>query len=52
MKLNQDLQKKLATSIQQIEEYVKDELWQVEERKKNLIIKAQNLIRQFHFEIR
>ncbi|MFZ1518662.1 MAG: hypothetical protein WAU11_07800 [Ignavibacteriaceae bacterium] len=30
------LQKKLATSIEQIEEYVKDELWQVEERKKNL----------------
>lgn len=30
------LQKKLATSIQQIEEYVKDELWQVEERKKNI----------------
>lgn len=31
------LQKKLSTSIQQIEEYVKDELWQVEERKKNLV---------------
>lgn len=31
-----NLQKKLATSIQQIEEYVKDELWQVEERKKNI----------------
>ena len=30
------LQKKLTTSIQQIEEYVKDELWEVEERKKNL----------------
>jgi len=30
------LQKKLASSIQQIEEYVKDELWQVEERKKNI----------------
>jgi hypothetical protein len=30
------LQKKLASSVQQIEEYVKDELWQVEERKKNL----------------
>lgn len=30
------LQKKLATSIQQIEEYVKDALWEVEERKKNL----------------
>lgn len=30
------LQKRLATSIQQIEEYVKDELWQVEERKKNI----------------
>lgn len=31
------LQKKLAASVQQIEEYVKDELWQVEERKKNLV---------------
>jgi hypothetical protein len=30
------MKKKLATSIQQIEEYVKDELWEVEERKKNL----------------
>lgn len=30
------LQKRLATSIQQIEEYVKDELWQVEEIKKNI----------------
>jgi hypothetical protein len=34
IKLN--LQKRLATSIQQIEEYVKDALWEVEERKKNL----------------
>lgn len=31
---------KLATSVQQIEEYVKDELWQVEERKKNLIYQS------------
>jgi len=30
------MKKNLATSIQQIEEYVKDELWEVEERKKNL----------------
>lgn len=35
--IKSSLQKKLATSIQQIEEYVKDELWQVEERKKNLV---------------
>ncbi len=34
--IKSSLQKKLATSVQQIEEYVKDELWQVEERKKNL----------------
>ena len=31
------LQKKLSSSIQQIEEYVKDALWEVEERKKNLV---------------
>ncbi len=30
------LQKKLTTSIQQIEEYVKDTLWEIEERKKNI----------------
>jgi len=34
--IKSSLQKKLATSIQQIEEYVKDALWEVEERKKNL----------------
>lgn len=34
--IKSSLQKKLASSIQQIEEYVKDELWQVEERKKNI----------------
>ncbi len=30
------MQKKLSTSVHQIEEYVKDELWEVEERKKNI----------------
>ncbi|MDP2365604.1 MAG: hypothetical protein Q8M94_17785, partial [Ignavibacteria bacterium] len=34
--IKSSLQKKLATSIQQIEEYVKDALWEVEEKKKNL----------------
>jgi|WetSurMetagenome_2_1015567.scaffolds.fasta_scaffold52281_2 hypothetical protein len=34
--IKSSLQKKLAASIQLIEEYVKDELWEVEERKKNL----------------
>ena len=34
--IKSSLQKKLSASIQQIEEYVKDELWQIEERKKNL----------------
>jgi hypothetical protein len=34
--IKSSLQKKLATQIQQIEEYVKGELWEVEERKKNL----------------
>lgn len=34
--IKSSLQKKLTSQIQQIEEYVKDELWEVEERKKNL----------------
>ena len=34
------LQKKLAIQIQQIEEYVKDALWEVEERKKNLAFQS------------
>ncbi|MBK7632431.1 MAG: hypothetical protein IPJ23_17355 [Ignavibacteriales bacterium] len=34
--IKSSLQKKLATQITQIEEYVKDELWEVEERRKNL----------------
>jgi hypothetical protein len=34
--IKSSMQKKLSSSIQQIEEYVKDALWEVEERKKNL----------------
>jgi hypothetical protein len=34
--IKSSMQKKLATSIKQIEVYVKDTLWEVEERKKNL----------------
>ena len=34
--IKSSMQKKLATQIQQIEEYVKDALWEVEENKKNL----------------
>ncbi len=34
------LQKKLSASVQQIEEYVKDALWEVEERKKNLAFQS------------
>ncbi len=34
--IKQSLKEKLAAQIQQIEEYVKNELWAVEERKKNI----------------
>lgn len=38
--IKSSLQKKLAIQIQQIEEYVKDALWEVEERKKNLAFQS------------
>lgn len=34
--IKEDINKKLAKSTQQIEEYVKDALWELEEKKKNL----------------